>query len=88
MFHLEGYTLLVENIPFHCNEQMLLDIFQIFGPVQNVEIKLPVEKMLLNGPNTLQAFVTFSSQYVAENALKYSNGRTLHGNILRYALLS
>ncbi|SOV83312.1 RNA-binding protein, putative [Plasmodium sp. gorilla clade G3] len=72
-------NLCVKNIPKETKENELLEIFQPFGLIES--IKLKVNKNV--GPYAIYAHVLFSTPEEAKRCLKQMNGKILNGRALR-----
>ncbi|SOV19325.1 RNA-binding protein, putative [Plasmodium gaboni] len=72
-------NLCVKNIPKETKENELFEIFQPFGLIES--IKLKVNKNV--GPYAIYAHVLFSTPEEAKRCLKQMNGKILNGRALR-----
>ena len=70
--------LYVGNFPYSVSENDLRDIFQAYGPIE--EIRLISDRD--TGRSKGFAFITFATQSAAESALE-QNGKDLKGRALR-----
>ena len=79
---IKNNTIIVENIPMNCNEQILFEIFHIFGNITDIVLRMQPPKTVFMQSNSLQAYITFQQRESVDNAVVYSRGTTLGGNIL------
>jgi heterogeneous nuclear ribonucleoprotein A1/A3 len=70
--------LYVGNFPYSVGENDLRDLFQTYGPIE--EVRLITDRD--TGRSKGFAFITFATQSAAENALE-QNGKDMKGRALR-----